>query len=120
MKEQQKESERAAEGEWQRRRDRLAEGEWQRVCAELEQRRGTFVIRLARSRLRVAITEHEGAERRQRGGKEEGGSRWERRKRSERGELVGVHVVTTVWQQRVIERRRSIALSGTRSLGCSC
>lgn len=49
----------------------MAEGEWQRVCAELEQRRGTFVIRLARSRLRVAITTHEEAEN-ERGGSEEG------------------------------------------------
>lgn len=82
MKEQQKESGRGAEGEWERRRGRVAEGEWQRVCAELEQRRGTFVIRLPRSRLRVAITEHEEAEK-ERGGREKA----ERRERGGREQV---------------------------------
>lgn len=81
MKEQQKESGRGAGGEWQRRRGRVAEGEC--LCAELEQRRGTFVNRLPRSRLRVAITEHEEAEK-ERGGRLRGREEREKRKRGER------------------------------------
>lgn len=80
MKEQQKESGRGAEGEWQKRWGRVAEREC--LCAELEQRRGTFVIRLARSRLRVAITAHEEAEK-ERGGREEA----ERRERGGREQV---------------------------------